>query len=244
MLAGRYTRTTAILAISFAVGSAQTNATFAAPRPDKPVRLVEQTRPSLLHRAQTAPTTPGVPAPAPSPSGGEPESEHSPNLGEYFDGAFSLQPKLSSITTNKVVRDLQALVGECLEYGDAYSVDCMRANLDLIAKSLPRNGAYGDVRDTLLQASRSLDQIVVQNLDTTVPELEKPADANPRFKKSQSYRAIKQDRLDAAMSQARDVINEATTQLLRSAENSASRLAHYQTIATAVGSTKVLLRSI
>jgi hypothetical protein len=45
------------------------------------------------------------------------------------------------------------------------------------------------------------------------------------------------------MAKARVVIDEASTQLLRSAENSERRYAHYQQISAAVDSTKTLLRS-
>ena len=45
------------------------------------------------------------------------------------------------------------------------------------------------------------------------------------------------------MQQAQRVVQQAETKLLRSSENSEKRFQHYQQVATAVGSTKVLLRS-
>ena len=54
---------------------------------------------------------------------------------------------------------------------------------------------------------------------------------------------FKRSALPKALAQATAVIDEAATQLLRSAENSERRYAHYQQISAAVDSTKVLLRS-
>lgn len=51
-------------------------------------------------------------------------------------------------------------------------------------------------------------------------------------------------RKDVALAQALAVIVEAETVLLRSAENPGERAAQFQRIASAVGSNKVLLRSL
>ncbi|MCO6186288.1 hypothetical protein [Rhizobium sp. L1K21] len=150
---------------------------------------------------------------------------------------------LSWLMTGKIAKDFDATVDECGRYDEVYRIDCLRRNIELIAKSLPRGSDYREARQILLKASSALDRIVRQNADTRAPTLEKKPNANRRFKKAQRYRAVRRDRLANAMSQARAVIEEARTELLRSAENSQARLAHYQTIATAVGSTKVLLRS-
>ena len=54
---------------------------------------------------------------------------------------------------------------------------------------------------------------------------------------------MKRSALPKAMAKANAVVEEAATQLLRSAENSERRYAHYQQISAAVDSTKTLLRS-
>ena len=70
-----------------------------------------------------------------------------------------------------------------------------------------------------------------------------PRTVNPRFKKTRTYHAIRKADLPQAMAKANAVVTEAATELLRSAENSERRYAHYQQISAAVDSTKTLLRS-
>lgn len=150
---------------------------------------------------------------------------------------------LNRMTTRKIVLDLRAVVGECSTYDDVYRIDCLRQGLDLIADSLPKNSEYVETERVLRQASRKLAAIVSENADTSKPKLKAPKNANPRFKKTRSYAAIRKDAVPRAMEQATAVIEEAKTTLLRASENSERRYLHYQQISTAVDSTKVLLRS-
>jgi hypothetical protein len=56
-------------------------------------------------------------------------------------------------------------------------------------------------------------------------------------------RAVRQPQAAELNRQASDIVAEAETILLRSASSDATRAIHYQRIAAAVGSNKVLLRS-
>lgn len=150
---------------------------------------------------------------------------------------------LSRTTTQKIVLDLASIRRECGGYDEVYRIDCLRQGIDMVAASLPNDGDYREAKRILKKASSRLGRIVSTYQDRSAPKLDVPANANPRFKKRRKYVAIKREAVPQAMAKAQDVIQEATTQLLRSGENSERRYAHYQEISVAVDSTKVLLRS-
>jgi hypothetical protein len=100
-----------------------------------------------------------------------------------------------------------------------------------------------EAKRILRRASRQLAAIVSTYEDEDAAVLEVSPNVNPRFKKRRTYRAVKKADLPKAMAKANAVVTEAATQLLRSAENSERRYAHYQQISAAVDSTKTLLRS-
>ncbi len=232
----QHLRTTATIIVSLAVGGLQTGEGYAAipalmkpPQaedPLTPLRLLIQSAPPS---PQSAPSTPSATTSTTSnPSGN--------------DSGLRIT-KINDLITGKIVKDFDAVIQECGQYDPVYRIDCLKKNIDDIVKSLPNDGAYRNARQILINASNSLDRIVRRNQDMTAPYQDKKAGANRRFKRHHRYRAVRRDKLQAALSQARAVMEEARTQLLRSSENSEARFAHYQAIATAVGSTKVLLRS-
>jgi hypothetical protein len=150
---------------------------------------------------------------------------------------------LSQVTTSKVVIDLASLRKECGNFDEVYRIDCLRQGLEMTAASLPDNGEYSQAKRILKKASRRLANIVNTYRDPAAPTLEIPANSNPRFKRRRQLTAIRREATPEAMARATQVIQEATTELLRSGENSERRYAHYQQISVAVDSTKVLLRS-
>jgi hypothetical protein len=158
-------------------------------------------------------------------------------------GRDEYEQRLSRFMTRKIVLDLNAIRKECGDYDEVYRIDCLRQGIDMVVASLPENSEYRDAKRILRKASSRLGRIVAAYQDRSAPKLDAPADANPRFKKRRQYTAIKREAVPTAMAQASDAINEATTQLLRSGENSERRYAHYQDISVAVDSTKTLLRS-
>lgn len=154
-----------------------------------------------------------------------------------------LEIPLSRPITRKIVLDLYYIRRECGRYDPIYRIDCLRQGIDMLVASLPEHSEYRQVKRTLQKASRRLARIVRTHRDASAPKLVAPRDANPRFKKRRSYTAIRRSAVPQAMEQARRVVEEAATELLRSGENSERRYAHYQQISVAVDSTKVLLRS-
>lgn len=221
------------------------------------IRASDATGPQPAERwklAQTAPTTgngnavTGQPATSlqVTPSQSAPaQTAQVTSQGDGVDGGGSpaAPTDLNWLITNKIRKDILATVSECSQYDERYRIDCLSQNLDHMARSLPEIGDYRSVRQILLTASGRLGSIVNRYADPAEPRISPRSRANPRFLKRRSYRAIAAGQLDRALREAQSVIDEAATQLLRSSENSAARLSHYQSIATAVNSTKVLLRS-
>ena len=147
------------------------------------------------------------------------------------------------LNTERIVGDLLSIRRECRRYDEVYRIDCLRQGLEMTAANIPDRPENRDAKRILRRAAQRLGSIVSTYEDEGAPLLEVPRNANPRFKKRRTYRAVKRAALPRAMAKANAVIDEAATQLLRSAENSERRYAHYQQISAAVDSTKTLLRS-
>jgi hypothetical protein len=158
-------------------------------------------------------------------------------------GRREVEVKLSKYTTHEIVQDLNSIRRECSGHDEAYRIDCLRQGIDMVVAKLPDNSEYREAKRIMKTTSSRLGRIVSNYRDPEVPKLEVPTNANPRFKKRRKYSAIRRQTASEAMAKAQDVVNEATTELLRSGENSERRYAHYQDISVAVDSTKTLLRS-
>jgi hypothetical protein len=171
-----------------------------------------------------------------------------PDTGSRYEGREARDGRtqeipLSRRTTRRIVLDLESVRRECSLYEEVYRIDCLRQGIDMVASSLPDNSEYREAKRILKRASGNLGRVVSTYQDKAAPKLEVPASANPRFKKRRKYTAIKREAVPQAMARAVDIVNEATTELLRSGENSERRYVHYQDISVAVDSTKTLLRS-
>ncbi|MDB5556317.1 MAG: hypothetical protein JWL86_6301 [Rhizobium sp.] len=167
----------------------------------------------------------------------------SPGQGDNYEGREREELRVSKLETNRIIQDLRAIRRECGAYDEVYRIDCLRQGIDMVVASMPDGGDYKEAKSILRKTSRRLGAIVSTYQDRSAPKLVAPRNANPRFKKRRTYRAVKREALPRAMAEANAAVSEAATQLLRSAENSERRYAHYQQISTAVDSTKVLLRS-
>lgn len=202
--------------------------------------------PQAAGPAAGGPAAQAAPAPAPSPApSAAPSSPGTSTAENGLNGSPTIEyTDLNWLLTNRISKDFNAAVTECGRYDEVYRIDCLRQNMQRIAASLPDEGDYGRVKRILTNAAGKLGGIVEKYADPKAPRLTPPAGANPRFRQNRSYKAVRRDKVRQAMAEASQVVQEAATQLLRSAENSSARLAHYQSISVAVGSTKVLLRSL
>lgn len=230
------------LALSVALsGAAPVYAGIPAPRP----ALDDAALSSLLLKIQSV--DPGDPDPDPDPdtggntggNNGGRENGRRPS-GLDHPERYTQNERLD---TDRIVQDLISIRRECRKYDEVYRIDCLRQGIDMTIARMADRPENRDAKRILRRASRQLASIVSTYEDHSAPLLEVPRNANPRFKNRRTYRAVKRSSLPRAMAKANAVVQEAATQLLRSAENSERRYAHYQQISVAVDSTKTLLRS-
>ena len=234
----------AFLALSIALsGAAPVYAGIPAPRPS----LDDEALSSLLLRVQSVdPGDPDPdPDPAPDPDGG---NNGGNNGGRENNGPSGLDRpdrvvQNERLDTDRIVKDLLSIRRECQKYDEVYRIDCLRQGIDMTIARMADRPENRDAKRILRRASRQLASIVSTYADRAAPRLEVPRSANPRFRTRRTYRAVKRSSLPRAMAKANAVVQEAATELLRSAENSERRYAHYQQISVAVDSTKTLLRS-
>lgn len=224
----------ALLAFSLAFsGAMPVHAGIPAPRP----ALDDTALSSLLLKIQSV--DPGNPDPG--TGGGN-------NGGRENNGPTGLNHpervvQNERLDTDRIVQDLQSIRRECRRYDEVYRIDCLRQGIEMTIARMADRPENRDAKRILRRASRQLASIVSTYEDRSAPLLEVPRSANPRFRTRRTYRAVKRSALPKAMAKANAVVQEAATQLLRSAENSERRYAHYQQISAAMDSTKALLRS-
>ncbi|WPE20219.1 hypothetical protein [Shinella zoogloeoides] len=174
---------------------------------------------------------------APAPGGGT-----NTGIATGSGGGLMDTPTPTDYLTRSIVRNINAASAECAAYEPVYRIDCLRQRLLDIARRIPKGKAYDEARQIVQRAAGRLGRIQAANLDAKAPRMR--SRGNARMKETKTYTAVRKRNLEKAMEAARQVIEEAQTQLLRASENSEKRASHYRDIAAAVGSTKVLLRSI
>ena len=171
---------------------------------------------------------------------------HSPSAGDGFllaseggdggDGGdaddrispFSADPRLAALAA-QILRQGSA---DCGGLRPEYRISCLAAVYDEAASVL-RGPEYAPARRELQFAARRLEGIARANADPAAP---------PVAKGRRRITAVKKSAVSKTNQQARQVIAETETRLIRSA-GSSSRRARYAQIAQAVGSTKNILRS-
>lgn len=174
---------------------------------------------------------------APAPGGGTTTGIATGSGGGLMDTSTP-----TDYLTRSIVRNINAASAECAAYEPVYRIDRLRQRLLDIARRIPKGKAYDEARQIVQRAAGRLGRIQAANLDAKAPRIR--SRGNARMKETKTYTAVRKRNLEKAMEEARQVIEEAQTQLLRASENSEKRASHYRDIAAAVGSTKVLLRSI
>lgn len=151
------------------------------------------------------------------------------------------RPSLSDYETTAITRNVDAVRNECADLDPRYRIDCLRKGLIEVAQRIPESGDYAPARAIIAEAAAKLGEVQRKHADPAAEE--KKSSGNARIAANRTYKAVKREELAEAMAEATKIIEEAETKLLRAGENSEKRAAHYQQIATAIGSTKVLLRS-
>lgn len=222
------TVTRVLFALSLALsGAAPAYATLPAPHPAVDGTAIS----SLLLKVQSV-----DPGDGNGGRGGRDRSRHDGERPERF-------VRNDRLDTDRVIQDLLSVRRECSRYDDVYRIDCLRQGIEMTIAKMSDHPENQEAKKILRHASLQLAAIVSTYVDENAAVLQVSPTVNPRFKKTRIYRAVRKAALPEAMAKATAVVDEAATQLLRSAENSERRYAHYQQISAAVDSTKTLLRS-
>ncbi|MCO8144974.1 hypothetical protein NHN26_07025 [Rhodovulum tesquicola] len=184
---------------------------------------------------------------------GDDEEEDPPSQIEEGNGGPSIDPPefypvppdgprgvVSDGMTDLILLDIAEARDICRQVpGPEYTVDCLSKALGRIAAKMPR-GDYQDAKNALAQAARDLGALAAANRDRTQPQIRL---RQPSGETTPALTPVRPEALASVNAAAAQILEEAETRLLRSAESSARRMVHYQRIAAAVGSAKVLLRS-
>ncbi|TCP42927.1 hypothetical protein [Rhodovulum marinum] len=148
---------------------------------------------------------------------------------------------LSDGVTGLIVRDLSEARDFCIRSPRVeYVIDCLSEEYGRIAEKMPR-GDYEAAKSAVAEAARGLGALAGANADPRLPRARLKRPGGAATPPLTPVRSTAVNRLNAA---AAEIVEEAETVLLRAAERSDRRRAHYQRIAAAIGSTKVLLRAL
>ncbi|WP_152612668.1 hypothetical protein [Leisingera sp. ANG-M7] len=118
----------------------------------------------------------------------------------------------------------------------------MAKELQALVKKLPAQGEYAAAREALATASAELAGLSRQNRDNSQPRLRITVQADSETKR-RPVSAVKPETVAETNAKALAILEDTTTVLLRSAEGNNDVALHYQRIAQALNSSKVLLRS-
>lgn len=148
----------------------------------------------------------------------------------------------NSVTT-AVVAQISTASAACEAVGTTYRTDCLAKELKALVKNLPAQGEYAAAREALATASDELAKLSRQNRDYSQPRLQITVPSDSETKR-RPVAAVKQESVAETNAKALAILEDTTTVLLRSAEGNNDVALHYQRIAQALNSSKVLLRSL
>ncbi|MFD3190288.1 hypothetical protein ACFMPD_08435 [Sedimentitalea sp. HM32M-2] len=126
---------------------------------------------------------------------------------------------------------------------DSYKVDCLAERLETISREIPRDSDYSEVKSILKDTSDQLADLARANRDSTLPRGRAVSQGETPVSTSRPLTPVDPAALPNVNAQARAILDNTETLLLRSAEASESKALQYSKIADAIGSSKVLLRS-
>ena len=180
-------------------------------------------------------TPPPIVTPEPPPVIGTPATGVSPVSAT----------QVSAQATTAITQQLTAARDFCGRITDAdYVVDCLASEVEVLASQMADRGDYAPARAELEQASRSLAQLAEANRNTSKPAARaRRAGTQPRTS-ARELTPTRSESLGSVLEQAAGILEEVETTLLRASQRAEERRVHFERIAEAVGSNKVLLRSL
>ena len=155
--------------------------------------------------------------------------------GLFAANATELTQRGADLIRQQIERDTEF----CSAVRRSFRVSCIADRFDTLARSLPRGGDYGNIRQGLRTTARNLDGIADRYAN--------PGARKRRFSgggmSTGALTEVRPDLVPTAGAAAARAIDELQTVLLRSAQGARERRILFQEIATTVDESKVLLRS-
>ncbi len=141
---------------------------------------------------------------------------------------------MGSSNTSRIVGEINRGARECESLPLEYHTDCLAQTLNKAGNKANSMTDYVSAGKELKSASRKLSSLVAKNVDKGAKKIKK---------RGKTFQAVKKSAVAIVHKKAVAIVVETQTRLIRSAGNSKKRQTHFGRIATAVGSTKRLLRS-
>ena len=152
---------------------------------------------------------------------------------------------VSESATGAIVQGLQDSARFCASLPQLeYRVDCLSERLQAVAAAIPPGGDYAEARALLVQTSADLGALVDANASGDLPPVRASRGGSAPVATRRPLRPVATAALPDVAARATAILAQTQTLLLRSGTGSAAQTLAYRQIASAVGSTKLLLRSI
>lgn len=156
-----------------------------------------------------------------------------------------VQPGLNATTTAAMVSSLNAATAFCSGLtATEYVIDCLAERLETVSRQYAGVEGYDDARRAIADAAQQLNQIARDNRSSTKSRARFKSKTPGGASTTRRLTPVETATMASAVAEALIVIESTETLLLRSADTSVKRAAQFQQIAEAVGSNKVLLRSL
>ena len=201
-----------------------------------PGRSVAESGDAQLFLAQSTGCGSDCPSQPPVSSGG--------GSGGSSSSGYDAGPQgISPAATQKIAQMFLDAAGFCRQLDLRYRVDCLYAKFRKIAQALPKTGDYAPLRAALVRAADRLEDVVDDYADPAAGKISPRLRSQPAAERIRPLSPIRADLQAIANQATTEIITELSTTLLRSSTGSERRQLAFQQIATAIDSTKVLLRS-
>lgn len=183
------------------------------------------------------------PAPTPMPNVHQALPGVVPVFTPDISGDLAPSRALDAPTAGVVAGAITQAGRFCKSLPGAYQVDCMSERLETIAASLPRGEGNDEVRSVLNDASRKLETVARQNRDRAQPRISAKTQGPKPVATTRPLVAVRPEAEAEALNEAAAILEEAGALLLRSSAQSQASTEHFQTVASALDSSALLLRS-
>ena len=174
----------------------------------------------------------------------QPSTSSSANRASTAE-AKSVAAGVNPATTTAIISSLNFVTTFCSGVVSGYAIDCLAAGFDELSREYAGGEGYDEARVLIADAAKKLNRIARDNRSSTQKRARfRSQDPDNPYSTSRPLTPVDSAKLSSAAAQALVVIENTETLLLRSPDTSVEQAAQFQQIAEAIGSNKVLLRSL